>query len=470
LVDEDDTAKLIVSSRVPAAASTRAIDIPVDSSVRSLLVAIESLPGFNATLRRPDGAGVGDADPDVRLSNVRTMDLLRQTRADLRVYTIARPQSGVWQVIVAGAAAPAGSSALVRASGISPVAFGSFEFVRRQDGVHGGYLPIDGMPLAGVPAVALAQLWNGPDQAAFRLVDETGTTLKTVPLRKGEPDAAQDEFLGSFELPIVPFHVVMDAVGPGGTPIQRQYAGAFQAQTVAVFFDYFGPNVVQPGKRTKFSFAVTNVGTEPATFTLDAGVTLGDISDLSARPVTVKPGTSITTSFWLAVPATVDRMGTPEVRVRLAAINTSDPSLANSAIARLELAREGDADNDFVEDGKDNCRDVPNADQRDANNNGVGDACDPASGGRVTIRTLSPESGPPGTVVRISGTGFSAAESSGILLNGRPVRAAVASPTELTVSIPVDAPLGPATVVFVSDTGYAMSVVPFIVRPASNRR
>jgi uncharacterized membrane protein len=38
-----------------------------------------------------------------------------------------------------------------------------------------------------------------------------------------------------------------------------------------------------------------------------------------------------------------------------------------------------DTDNDGYEDGDDNCPGIANADQNDANNNGIGDACDSAS-------------------------------------------------------------------------------------------
>jgi len=38
----------------------------------------------------------------------------------------------------------------------------------------------------------------------------------------------------------------------------------------------------------------------------------------------------------------------------------------------------GDSDGDGVPDNRDNCRDVPNADQKDTDGDGKGDACDPA--------------------------------------------------------------------------------------------
>ena len=221
------------------------------------------------------------------------------------------------------------------------------------------------------------------------------------------------------------------------------------------------------GTKRRFSVAVTNLGFEAATFTLDVTTTVGDILDLSALPLTVEPGTSATASFTLAIPATADRLD--RLELRMAATNILDASLKNSAVARLEIARAGDVDNDFVDDKEDNCRDVPNADQIDMNRNGLGDACDPASGDAITIRGLSPQSGPPGTTVKIVGSGFGAARRHFVLFNGRPIAAAVNGANELTMTIPPDASAGPVELLVYADRAFAVSPVPFIVRPAAPR-
>jgi hypothetical protein len=48
-----------------------------------------------------------------------------------------------------------------------------------------------------------------------------------------------------------------------------------------------------------------------------------------------------------------------------------------SATSTFTATQAPDADRDGVEDGRDNCPTVPNPDQRDANRNGTGDACEP---------------------------------------------------------------------------------------------
>jgi hypothetical protein len=463
---DDGSRGTIVSARL-AADRSRTVDVPVDPSLTRLMIAIESLPVITASLIKPDGTRAVETDADVRVSDLKTMDRVRRVPANLRLYTIARPQPGVWRVAVGGDA-PAGSSVIVNASGSSAKQFDSFRFVRKQEGVHGGYFGIDGMPLAGVPATAIARLWDGADDAVVHLVDDAGTTLRTVTMSKGHPDTAEGDFLGAFDLPDGPFHVVARGTGASGALVQRRFAEAFRAQTVALFFHHGRSDAIEPGTRRHFSFAVTNLGSERATFDIAVTAAPGDIFDAPRQPLTVEAGTSATASFGIAVPAAAARLG--DVEVRMMATNVADASSSNTAVARLALGRPGDADSDYVDDPKDNCRDVANADQRDADGNGVGDACDPSRGDAIAVRSLSPQSGPPGTVVRIGGAGFSAAGPHFVLLDGRPVAAAVASAAELTVTIPADAPAGPLLLAVGTDDGFAMSPVPFIVRRAARRR
>src|SRR5690606_6560470 len=121
----------------------RIIEVPVDSSISRLVVSVESLPGISAALVRPGGARVSERDGDLEFSDLNTMDLVREIPAELRVYSIARPDPGVWRVELSAAAGEGGSSVVVEAFGNSPIDIGSFDFVRLQEGVHGGYFDID---------------------------------------------------------------------------------------------------------------------------------------------------------------------------------------------------------------------------------------------------------------------------------------------------------------------------------------
>ena len=460
--DDDHAPRTIVSARVSLTRTARVIDVPVDRSITRLVVSIETAPGVVATLLKPSGSH-GDTDADVRFSDLKTVDLERETPVNMRMFTIADPEPGIWHVEVAGTQ----GTVLVKAIGNSPISFDSFDFVRRQEGVHGGYFEIDGLPLVGAPAIARARPYRGPEEATFRLVDETGATLRNLSLRKGMPDSSQDDFLGTFDLPAVPFRIMMNAVDGSGSPIQRLHPVTFRAQPVALFLNRGPWDGVAPASVRRFSFSVTNVGAVAVTFALKVTTTYGEIRDLSPAIVTVQPGTSATPSFSLATPAKLDPLD--RVELRMTATSLVDASVRNTGSDVLEVTRADDADNDHVDDDSDNCRDVPNPDQMDMDRNGIGDACDPPGHDPLTIRNLSPESGPPGTVVKIVGTGFSAkGENVVFFVNGLAVPASSASETELLVTVPAGIPLGPLPLMVATSTRVVMAPKPFIVRAAPN--
>jgi hypothetical protein len=461
---EDDAHALqtIVAARFAVAATPRVIDVPVDRSVGRLLISVESVPGVTVIVARPGGARVTRLDSDVTYSDLKTMDLHRQVPANLRLYTMTNPQPGIWQVQLSGSS----DAVLVRAAGSSPIDFDDLDFVRLQESVHGGYFQLDGMPLAGVPATARVRLSGGPVEAAFRLVDETGATLQNVRFQKGLPHASEDDFIGTFEPPAVPFRIVMNAVDASGAPIQRQHPATFRAQPVALFFNYGNSDVIAPGTSRRFAFAVSNVGTETETFAFKITAGRGEVLDVSPAVVTIQPGTSVASSFLLVAPTNARPLDT--IELRLTATSTADPTVKNRASASLELGRDDDRDNDYVLDGSDNCPDAPNADQIDTNRNGIGDACEPSAGGALSIRGLSPESGPPGTVVKISGTGFSTTAQNIVMFNELPVPAVATTGTELVVTIPPDVAVGPVRLLVGTDNDSVMAPKPFIVRRPPN--
>ncbi len=380
---------------------------------------------------------------------------------DRKLFTIARPQPGVWKVEIPGMARAGSADVRVTASGDSPLDFADFEFVRLQEGVHGGYFQIDGMPLAGVPATAQARVSDAVRNPSFRIVDERGASLGAAPLVQGLPHTGTNDFIGTFDLPSVPFQVVMNGVDASGAPIQRQHGLTYRAQPVALFFNYAMANVIEPGTNKRLTFAVMNVGNDRATFALDVTTPSGQVLDLAPRTVTIEPQTSATSSFLLSLPANSEEFG--RISLRLTATSTADPAVYNTVTADVEVSRPDDADGDYVENAKDNCRNVPNHRQEDRNGNGIGDACDPAEGNPVSIRRLAPESGPPGTAVTVSGAGFRTGGMNFVLINGSAVQAVAASATEMTFVVPADASPGPMVLIFGNQDNFVMSPIPFLV-------
>jgi len=125
------------------------------------------------------------------------------------------------------------------------------------------------------------------------------------------------------------------------------------------------------------SLLVTNIG---------RGGSVGFVAESNQPWLTVNGAASVS----LAAPATLvlsaDPSGLPDLSTSLAEIritNVSDPS--NVAIVPVTLLKGGlvsghpfaDADGDGVADDHDNCTLVSNFDQRDTNDDGYGNACDP---------------------------------------------------------------------------------------------
>jgi hypothetical protein len=83
--------------------------------------------------------------------------------------------------------------------------------------------------------------------------------------------------------------------------------------------------------------------------------------------------------------------------------------------------------------------------------------------GRVVITSFLPVSGPPGTVVRITGTGFSTVASNNVVsISGQAAELVRASATELEVRIPAGVASGPF-VVAVANAGEARMPQPFVI-------
>ncbi len=164
----------ILSARGTLSGSSHSFDVPVDSSVSRLVVSVEVGRGAVVALVRPGGAAVNASHRDVTPGRVEQVEIGRATVANRQVLTVTTPETGVWRVEISDAGTSGASMFAVAARGDSRIGFDNFEFVRKQEGVHGGYFSLDGMPLAGAPAFGRARLSEAPGGAAFRAVDEMG--------------------------------------------------------------------------------------------------------------------------------------------------------------------------------------------------------------------------------------------------------------------------------------------------------
>jgi uncharacterized repeat protein (TIGR01451 family) len=312
-----DLETILTTKGVLTASAPRLFSVPVDSTIRRLVVSVSIAAPTAITLRRPSGVPVAPTDPDAQITNL----------ASGRFLTIEAPTTGSWQVEISGSGAFS-----VVASGNSPIEFYRFDFVKQNEDLHSGFFPIPGQPLAGAEGTGEATLLGPFTTSTFKLVSEEGETIEDINLVQNYPNATADHFVGTLLLPEVPFRVVAIGTDLAGFQFQRMYPTVYRAQVVGVEVNAEGSGEVQAGATQTFSFTVKNLG-DPANFKANVVSSLGTITGFNPITLSLETGASGTVQFNLSVPA-----GTPDgtsFAITMTATKTDDSTVFNSAILNL---------------------------------------------------------------------------------------------------------------------------------------
>ena len=213
------------------------IEIPVDSTLTQLAILSEPSAGRTVTIIKPTGDLASEANGELKTG------VLRSLRAPFRaqpLYTIERPQPGIWRVQLSGVpGSPPVDYSLV-AFGKSSLDFESVDFVRfGGDGVHGGYMPASGAPVLGAVAVVEAQVSEGLRNPTFQTVDDDGNVLQALALSDAE--WVKSSFVGPLPMPSGAFGLLMTATDATGAKVQRRSSETFRGQPLEVRFVQTGP-------------------------------------------------------------------------------------------------------------------------------------------------------------------------------------------------------------------------------------
>jgi hypothetical protein len=297
---------------------TRELAAPIDSSVTTAVFSAAIDLKQSVTLRRPSGAPVVPGEPGVTITELTSGAII----------AVVNPEPGEWRLAVRGT-----GDYRTAVQGNSPLDLYIFEFVELTNPAHPGYARIAGQPVVGTTPTGLADLIGPFATAEFHLVDEVGSTLQTVDLAPGDPNAAADQFSGSFALPATPFRVAVSGVDASGQGYERLFPTLFRAQTVKVSLD---PDTALPGLpvgvTSTLRYDVLNLGA-PATFRITGIDSQRFVTRVQPTLLTLASGATGSVSVDLTVPA-----GTPDatdVSLTVTATSNSDSGVTNSATTEL---------------------------------------------------------------------------------------------------------------------------------------
>ncbi|HUU12279.1 MAG TPA: hypothetical protein VM182_01050 [Terriglobia bacterium] len=299
----------------------REFEVPIDSTVKKANLAFSfDTQGNTAALFRPSGAVVGTGDQGVETGEWRCG----------RIFNLTAPETGIWRLQLKGSGI---FWAKVEAS--SEIFFVSVEFVRPggRPG-HEGLFKIPGQPLAGRQETLGANLSGKIQTAEFRLVSESGETLRPLDLRETDSDPEDHAYLGISAFPEQAFRLAVTGLDSSGLRYQRTYLTVFRATTVEVV-PFKVPEDLRAGGKTTVAFRVRNFG-QPTTFHVLAVDDHGFVMRGNSSQIALDQGATATVEVDLSVPEETPP-GTG-VTLTLAATSASDPDITNGTVVELCVA------------------------------------------------------------------------------------------------------------------------------------
>jgi hypothetical protein len=196
---------------------------------------------------------------------------------------------------------------------------------------HEGWFRIDGQPVAGRPATIRASLSPaGARTVEFYLVGERGDAIRTLQL---QPLNSTEEFLGTADLPVMPFRIAVKGLDANGKQYQRFFARLFHAESVEVSWSRTFDEL-SAGSAKQAEFTIRNTG-YARTFKLTVTDARKFVSKFEPTELMLGPGQSGTIRVGLTVPpGTSQNVGDDVIVV---ATSTAGPATSNSTVAHFSV-------------------------------------------------------------------------------------------------------------------------------------
>ena len=255
-----------------------------------------------------------------------------------RILTVSSPEAGEWRAEITGT-----GRYWIEVQAESDIHFVSVEFVKKggRPG-HEGLFRIQGQPVAGTPGTLQASLSaTSTKSAEFYLVSEEAQVIQKLQMRAVNSDPVFLEFVGSVDLPDMPFRVAAMGRDSNGKQYQRFFSNLFHAQSVEISprMDY---DELPAGSTQQVEFTVRNIGV-PRTFKLTVMDAHQFVSKVEPKELALGAGESGIVRVDLAVPAgTLEGIGDNLVVV---AQSTTGPPTSNSSVVHLSVSSSSAAQN-----------------------------------------------------------------------------------------------------------------------------
>lgn len=298
------------------------ITIPVDSvTTRITFTFSVDTKGNQLKLTQPSGGAIREGLADAEVTELNCG----------RILTMSSPEAGEWRAEISGT-----GRFWMEAQAQSEIHFIAVEFVKEggRPG-HEGLFRIQGQPLAGTPATLQASLSASATKSTeFYLVTEGGQTIQKLQMHAVSSDREFLEFVGSVDLPIVPFRVAVMGRDSNGKQYQRFFPNLFHAESVEIS-SKLDLDELPAGSTEQVAFTVRNVGF-PRTIKLTVTDPRQFVTKVEPKELALGAGESGTVHVDLVIPAgTAPGVGDDVVIV---ARSTAGPPTSNSSVVHLSVA------------------------------------------------------------------------------------------------------------------------------------
>jgi len=298
------------------------VRIPVDSATKRITFAFSvDTKGDQLKLTQASGGTIGEHTGSIEETELNCG----------RIVTVSSPEAGEWRAEITGT-----GRYWLEAKAQSDIFIVSAEFVKKggRPG-HEGLFRIPGEPVAGTPAILELQLSAGVTRTTeFYLVTEEGQTIENVPMRTVNSDPSSLEFVGSVNLPGVPFRVAVQGSDLNGEPYQRFFSNLFHGESVEVSTRQDNDEL-SPGSTKQIVFTVRNVSVA-RTFKITVTDTRQFLANVEPKELSLGAEESGTVRVDLNVPAET----APGVSDALVIVASSvvGPATSNSSVVHLSVS------------------------------------------------------------------------------------------------------------------------------------